>query len=836
MSRSIFGADSQRISVTSADLSDSAKQLVSQIATQMINLHQVSVSGHDTDEVSVKSTKVVGKSTDVPLTEWLQALPTGVITGGSLQASGVDLSVEAATFCIKSGGVNYLGYSIGSTPITLTLTEGVNHIVGTYTGSGVAISASTVDTSNGENIIFIGECSLVDGVVTITQQTRTIQSQISSLFTRMTEDDGVAKRINGVLLGSTGLQFTVSSGEVYIGLSKITFPAKLLSGIFTNVYYDGSWYLEQVDAISPLYYNNTASGKVAITANYYKADHVYAAKHGEDFTYYVVMSQAIYSTVEAARDAVQPTLLPNSIIHNHPIYLGKLVTKQGATSMTVLSSFLVSNVSSEMVAHLSAITNPHSVTHAQLTDSATGDPHTQYILSAGRAGGQSITGGTASAQNLTLDSTSNATKGIIRVGSRIEPLTAGDLNIGSATKPFNTLYTDFVTTPAICGTESASGDMLLYSSWNAPRDGSIKMYCGEVLPSNTTGTTDLGASTSRWKDFYTTTIDCSGALACGAITAAGDIIAANNSVFNLGSATVKYKYCYLNYAIYTPAVSASTSTAGANLTLRTTGHATKGRVIFEETTESTSITTGCATFAGGVGIEKNLHVGGDIVCNTINGAPVAQAETDTSKSEVLLEDFLLDTLDAKWNSTSSSGTVTINNATLASVCALKTTANFGYATVKSRKSVNVSTQAFEVEFRVKGVDTTGGRHIVGLQQDSPAMSLFIDKYSSFSSTNWCLAIVDGLDNQILTNFAMTTPRAYTAGQWLYWKITNDKSNIRIYSKLAAADAWTLNHTIPTSQFANVNAQMTSGQLTMTSSTSIDSEMYVDYAKFTADRV
>ena len=38
------------------------------------------------------------------------------------------------------------------------------------------------------------------------------------------------------------------------------------------------------------------------------------------------------------------------------------------------------------------------------------DTFTQYALLAGRAGGQNLRGGTAASENLTLDSTANATK------------------------------------------------------------------------------------------------------------------------------------------------------------------------------------------------------------------------------------------------------------------------------------------------------------------------------------------------------------------------------------------------------------------------------------------
>jgi hypothetical protein len=51
-----------------------------------------------------------------------------------------------------------------------------------------------------------------------------------------------------------------------------------------------------------------------------------------------------------------------------------------------------------------------TIAHTSLTALTTGDPHTQYALLAGRSGGQSLSGGTAANDDLTLQGTTNATR------------------------------------------------------------------------------------------------------------------------------------------------------------------------------------------------------------------------------------------------------------------------------------------------------------------------------------------------------------------------------------------------------------------------------------------
>lgn len=52
-------------------------------------------------------------------------------------------------------------------------------------------------------------------------------------------------------------------------------------------------------------------------------------------------------------------------------------------------------------------------------DGLSDDDHTQYALLAGRSGGQTLIGGTASGENLTLQSTSHATRGAISVSDKL---------------------------------------------------------------------------------------------------------------------------------------------------------------------------------------------------------------------------------------------------------------------------------------------------------------------------------------------------------------------------------------------------------------------------------
>lgn len=75
------------------------------------------------------------------------------------------------------------------------------------------------------------------------------------------------------------------------------------------------------------------------------------------------------------------------------------------------------------------------------------DDHTQYALLAGRAGGQTLIGGAAASQNLILQSTANATRGVIKFADSMEPTTNASYSggwagsdIGGSSYYFRDLY------------------------------------------------------------------------------------------------------------------------------------------------------------------------------------------------------------------------------------------------------------------------------------------------------------------------------------------------------------------------------------------------------------
>jgi len=86
--------------------------------------------------------------------------------------------------------------------------------------------------------------------------------------------------------------------------------------------------------------------------------------------------------------------------------------------------------------------NPDSeIAHSELSGLTVGDAgHTQFALLAGRSGGQNLIGGVSASENLTLSSTSNATKGSIVLEDTLIGSVDNAVDLGSSSNYFKDLY------------------------------------------------------------------------------------------------------------------------------------------------------------------------------------------------------------------------------------------------------------------------------------------------------------------------------------------------------------------------------------------------------------
>lgn len=166
--------------------------------------------------------------------------------------------------------------------------------------------------------------------------------------------------------------------------------------------------------------------------------------------------------------------------------------------------------------------------HSTLSGLTSGDPHTQYTLLAGRSGGQTLTGGTASGNSLTLRSTSNATKGLVVFGAA--GTTAYDevnerIGVGTAS-PAADIDIDKTSTGAVflrvqndsTGTAASARAQILNDSGN-----SLFLMMNSSTSTNTAG----GVTVANWAQI-TSSASASGIVA-GTVGAFPLVLMTNNA-------------------------------------------------------------------------------------------------------------------------------------------------------------------------------------------------------------------------------------------------------------------------------------------------------------------
>lgn len=116
------------------------------------------------------------------------------------------------------------------------------------------------------------------------------------------------------------------------------------------------------------------------------------------------------------------------------------------------------------------------ISHPALGNLTVGDSgHTQFVMLAGRSGGQIIQGGTAALENLTLESTSDASKGSIILRDVLIGSADNTIDLGSSSVFFKDLYTkgqafnfrfENVTSGALPGSSASNIGRVVYATDN----------------------------------------------------------------------------------------------------------------------------------------------------------------------------------------------------------------------------------------------------------------------------------------------------------------------------------------------------------------------------------
>lgn len=124
-----------------------------------------------------------------------------------------------------------------------------------------------------------------------------------------------------------------------------------------------------------------------------------------------------------------------SLTDGNFLFVGDVTQYTNEMAQDAVGNILTDSVSIDFTYNdgantITAVVLPAGVDHDLLGNLTTGDAHTQYALLAGRAGGQSLSGGTAANDDLTLQGTTNGTRTTSYV--ILQP-SGGNVGVGTVT-------------------------------------------------------------------------------------------------------------------------------------------------------------------------------------------------------------------------------------------------------------------------------------------------------------------------------------------------------------------------------------------------------------------
>ena len=263
-------------------------------------------------------------------------LGEGLVEGGVISDAGsgtIDITLAKCFAKITDTEITTLKTFELAAQVGVALTDGLANFISVDYNGGAPILQ--VDTTGADfwahDHVFIGTV-FRDGT---TLHISNVGSQITNFNTRLLRKD--AERVNtsaervppGLLIGSSGLNLTLSAGVYYVGFARKISTAWDTSGAddFSYWYNDGAW--QEVAAqsdINELQYNDFGTGLATLSNNKYGVHWVFQDFDGED--HHVVYGIGDY-TLSEALDAAVPSSLP-AIVGSYSFLVGKVIVQKSA--------------------------------------------------------------------------------------------------------------------------------------------------------------------------------------------------------------------------------------------------------------------------------------------------------------------------------------------------------------------------------------------------------------------------------------------------------------------------------------------------------------------------
>lgn len=352
------------------------------------------------------------------------------------------------------------------------------------------------------------------------------------------------------------------------------------------------------------------------------------------------------------------------------------------------------------------------ITHANISG-LSADDHTQYLLLAGRTGGQIIFGGNSSGENLILRSTNNATKGQViidetTVSTSISTgalVVAGGVGISGATFIGDNILISGTTTSTGLATLSSGAKISNISPVSTVDNSVITGGASMSIYASSTAAIPTLTLQAKFGDITVgniniTTTTASTSTSTGALVIAGGVGIGGSLFVNTGTiATINCTTFTSSGSVTTPIINGVTNSLTIRANVSGTGTITIPSVVnFTSNTTSSSTTTGSIVVTGGVGVSGATFIGGTV---SVTGATTLSSTLAVTTS-VSCPSFI-----------TSGSSMTITGGTAAAGMSIRgSSAASGQLTITSTTSATKATAGIRMTESIASTSTSTGTLVI----------------------------------------------------------------------------------------------------------------------------